>query len=360
MKITIYIGGLTGGGAERVCCNLASFLVQNRHEVTMLTVSKPNEMCYSLDPQVKLETLETQMRVKNNSIRAIVKQIRLFSFVRKHKTDAYVVMLPKTIQSLMLFRRFIKAPIIVSERANPDSYSQKTQNFLKRAAGYADGFVFQTKDAKEWYDPYIKHYATIIPNAINPDFIRPVYTGAREKSIVSAGRLSEQKNFKLLLEAFAAVAPEYPEYTLKIFGKGPLEEALKVYAQTLGVADRTQFMGYVSNMPEQLEKASVFVLSSDFEGMPNALMEAMALGLPCISTDCPAGGPRFLIQHGKNGLLVPVGDREVLIAALKKLLGNDPVAAQMGKTARNVADKLSPERIYGLWEKFLTEVVGSK
>ena len=114
MKITIYIGGLTGGGAERVCCNLASYLVEKGHDITMLTVSRPNEMCYSLDARVKLETLETQKRIKNGAIRVAVKQLKLFTFLHKHKTDAYIVMLPKTIQSLMAFRRFIKVPIIFS------------------------------------------------------------------------------------------------------------------------------------------------------------------------------------------------------------------------------------------------------
>lgn len=348
-----------GGGAERVCCNLASFLVRKGHDITMLTVSKPNQMCYKLDSRVKLETLETQKRIKSGVLRAAVKQLKLFSFVRKHNTDVYVVMLPKTIQSLMTFRRFARAPIIFSERSNPASYDDKTQKFLKNAARHAEGIVFQTEYAKEWYAPYIGHKSEVIPNAINPDFIRPVYVGKREKSIVAAGRLSEQKNFKLLLDAFAVVTRQYPEYTLRIFGKGPLEDELKAYAQTLGVAEKTEFMGYVSNMPEQLEKASMFVLSSNYEGMPNALMEAMAMGLPCISTDCPAGGSAFLIKDGENGLLVPVADKDSMIAAMQRILRDDSFAVSLGDNARKVIDRLSPENIYSQWERFIMDVVRS-
>ncbi len=356
MNITIYIGSLSGGGAERVCCNLANFLSKKEHNVTMLTVSKTDELSYDLDNAVNLETLESDKRIKNGVLRTLLKQIKLLSFVRKHKTDVYIVMLPKTIRSLMIYKKFIKAPIVFSERADPSSYDKKTQKYLKTAAKKAEGIVFQTEDAKAWYLPSITNKSIVIPNAINSDFIRPEYTGERGKSIVAAGRLSEQKNFKLLIDAFASVSPEYPEYNLKIFGKGPLEKELKDYAEALEVADKTQFMGYVSNMPEQLEKASVFVLSSDFEGMPNALMEAMALGLPCISTDCPAGGPKYLIRDGENGLLIPVGNRGKMAEAVLKILGDKESADKMGKNARMVAEELAPERIYGKWEEFIKEV----
>ncbi len=360
MKITIYIGGLTGGGAERVCCNLASFLVRKGHEVTMLTVSKPNEMSYFLDSRVKLETLETKMRLNSDGARVVIKQLKLFSFVCKHKTDAYVVMLPKTIRSLMIFRRFIKAPIILSERSNPTSYSGKTQAYLKKAARHADGIVLQTEYAKNWYAPYIGHKSLVIPNAVNSEFIRPEYNGVHEKSIVAVGRLSEQKNFTLLLDAFAEVADEFPEYKLKIFGKGPLEASLKEYAKEIGVADRAEFMGYVLNMPEQLERASMFVLSSKFEGMPNALMEAMAIGLPCISTDCPAGGSAFLIEDGENGLLVPVNDKTQMAVAMRRILSDEPFAEKLGRNARKVIERLSSDYIYSRWEEFIKEIVKAK
>ncbi len=353
MKITIYIGGLTGGGAERVCCNLASFLVERGHEVTMLTVSAQGKTSYPLDQRVVLKTLETAKRIKFAPLRIAKKQLNLLSFVRKHETDVYLVMLPKTIRSLMAFKRFIKAPIVFSERANPPSYDVKTQKNLRKAASLAEGIVFQTEDAKDWYLPSIKNKWAIIPNAVNPDFIRPKYTGEKEKSIVAAGRLSGEKNFGMLLDAFADISPEYPEYTLKIFGKGPLKEALSAKAEGLNISDKVKFMGYVSDMPEQLERAAAFVLSSNFEGMPNALMEAMALGLPCVSTDCPAGGPKFLIKDGENGLLVPVGDSKKTAEAIRRVLSDESLAEKLGNNARELAKELAPDRIYGMWEEFL-------
>ena len=339
LKITIYIGGLTGGGAERVCCNLANSLVEKGHEVTILTVSTSQNTSYAVNENVKLESLETTKRIKNNTLRMLVKQLNLISFIRKKSTDVYIVMLPRTIRSLMFFRRFINAPIIFSERANPESYDKKTQKVLKKAANFADGIVFQTELAQKWYLPYIKNRSVIIPNAINPEFIRPIYGGEREKIIVSVGRLTEQKNFKLLLDAFCDVYSEFTEYKLRIYGKGPLENELRTYAESLGINDRVQFMGYVSNIPEELEKSSIFVLSSDFEGMPNALLEAMAVSLPCISTDCPAGGSAFLIDNGKNGLLVPMKDKTKMVEAMRILLSDENYAMNLGKNARDIITK---------------------
>lgn len=277
MNITMFIGSLTGGGAERVLCNLSNFLVSQGHNVTILTVSNATDT-YSLDSRVRRESLETNKRLKTRALRVIIKQVRLFSFVCKHKTDAYLVMLPRAIRSIMLFRRFIKVPIIISERNSPTSYDKNTQRYLIKATKKADGLVCQTEEAAKWYEGIAKKIV-VIPNAINTAFIRKSYEGNKEKCIVAAGRLSGQKNFKLLIDAFSLISDEFSDYSLKIYGKGPLEEELREYAKNKNLASRVEFMGYVDDMPEQLQKATAFVLSSDFEGMPNALMEAMALGL---------------------------------------------------------------------------------
>ncbi len=356
MKITIYIGSLIGGGAERVCCNLANYLSESGHDVSMLLMSETTEQ-YPLNQNVKKFFLTKLSEKRNKLFTAIKRYSRVKKYIKTTDVDCYIVMLPITISLLLHFRSKIKGKIIASERNDPLSSSKLSKFSMKWYAKHADAWVFQTEDARKWYEPYVKNKTIVIPNAINSDFIRPEYTGEREKSIVGVGRLSEQKNFQLLLDAFAKVSPDYPEYVLKIFGKGPLENELKLYAEKIGVLQKTQFMGYVSNMPEQLEKAGLFVLSSDYEGMPNALMEAMALGLPCISTDCPAGGSKFLIDDGENGLLVPVGDREKMVVALRKILGDKDFAEKIGKNARKVAVNLAPEYIYSKWGNFIKEVV---
>ena len=263
-------------------------------------------------------------------------------------------MLPITIAFLLHLKKFSKAKFIASERCNPTSYSGIKRLLMQHYGKRADAWVFQTEEAAKWYEGIAKK-SVIIPNAINPAFIRKPHEGEKEKCIVAAGRLSEQKNFKLLIDAFALISEEFSDFSLNIYGKGPLEEELREYARSKQLEARVKFMGYVDDMPEQLEKATAFVLSSDFEGMPNALMEAMALGLPCVSTDCPCGGPSYLINTDENGILVPVGDAEKMAVAMRKILADPELSNTLSNNARQISDRLAPQKIYKEWENVLTD-----
>lgn len=357
MKITIFISALSGGGAERVTCNLANHLCDFGHEVEILTMGD-TAAAEPLRNGIKYSPLLPNEDRSNALVNNAKRILRLCRYMKKQSVDAYVVMLPVTTELMLRFSRLTKAPIIVSERADPTVYAPKIQKILQKLTARASGFVFQTEDAKAWYEPYLKGVeSVIIPNAINPAFIRPKYEGEREKTIVGAGRLSKQKNFELLIRAFARVADKFPEHKLVIYGKGPLLESLKDLAAKLGVGNRVEFPGFCTNIPEVLEKASMFVLSSDYEGMPNALMEAMASGLPCVSTDCGGGGARFLIENGENGNLVPQRDEDALAAAMEKILSDETLAAKLGENARKLQETLAPEKIYGEWESFIKQIV---
>jgi glycosyltransferase involved in cell wall biosynthesis len=147
----------------------------------------------------------------------------------------------------------------------------------------------------------------IIPNPINPEFNVKPFSGKRRKIITSVGRLSEQKNQHVLIEAFSRIEKDFPDYELVIYGEGNLRETLENQIKTLKLENKVKLPGVKKNIKNEIYDCSLFVLPSLYEGMPNALMEAMALGLPVISTDCPCGGPRFLI-HNYNGLLVKVNN----------------------------------------------------
>ncbi len=355
MKITLFIGGLIGGGAERVLCNLANYLAERNHEVEIITMSETKET-YKLSKDIKVLNL-LRLEERKNKLLGIFKRFyRLKKYIKNSDTDRYVVFLPRTMAFLLFFRRLIKVPVIASERCDPEFYTKKTKYLSKHYGKRADLWVFQTEDAAKWYEGIAKK-SVVIPNAINPAFIREPYFGVKEKSIVAAGRLCEQKNFPLLIEAFSRISDQFSDYKLKIYGKGPLESQLKEIVDKKGLSDKVEFMGYVDNMPEQLEKASLFVLSSDFEGMPNALMEAMALGLPCVSTDCPCGGPKFLIKDRENGLLVPVNDVEAMSSAIKEMLANEELQNTCSNNARNIVETLRPEVIYSHWEEVIEEAV---
>lgn len=359
MHICFFIGGLSGGGAERVTCNLANYMVEQGHSVEILTMAddEPSyELSLKVDRKVLLRTKERKSFIYNSTLRLV----RFWKYLRRTEVDVIVVMLPITTILLLQMRRLTKAAVIAAERSVPSIYKDKEQQRLKKLARRADGWVFQTDAQKTWYEKAGIRKGVIIPNAINPEFIRPLYAGERRNEIVTVGSLTVPKNQELLINAFAQIADAWPTHRLVLYGKGPKLELLQTLADSLGISDRVVFAGYSTNVYESIKAAELFVLSSDYEGMPNALMEAMATGLPCVSTDCDGAGARGLIEDGKNGLLVPKGDVESLADAMNRMLSDREFAEKCGQEAHKICERLAPERVYSEWEGFITVIVNSK
>jgi len=356
MKITLFIGGLSGGGAERVTCNLANYLAEKKHEVEILTVSN-EASTYLLTSRVTRYSL-TSSFIPKSFLRTAVRVLRFSFYLLTNKRDVYIVFLPKTTFMLLNLRFLTKAKIIAGQRISPSSLKGSTQNKLKKYARKADAWTFQTQEQLDWFGNTCDSARTlVIPNAINPEFIKASYEGSRKPRIVTAGRMTKQKNQELLLRAFEKIKDNFPWVSIELYGEGPEHQTLQRVAEGMGMQNRIIFHGYTSELGERIKDASLFVLSSDYEGMPNALMEAMALGLPCISTDCEGGGARFLIKNEKNGLLVPKGDVDALAAAIDRMLSDREFAESCGREAHKICERLAPEKIYGEWEQFIKEVV---
>ena len=181
------------------------------------------------------------------------------------------------------------------------------------------------------------------------------YSGERRKRFVVVGRLEPQKNHKLLLEAYKEVADKYKDYDLFLYGKGWLEQELSNLTDSLGLTGRVHFEGFCSDVQDQIKDATAYILSSDYEGISNSLLEAMAMGLPVISTDCPIGGSRMLITHMKNGLLIPVGDKKALVDAMCYMVENPEQAKRMSDEAQKVKDRFSIQRITEEWLQYMKE-----
>lgn len=356
MRVTFFIGGLSGGGAERVVCNLSNYLVNHEHEVEVLTISE-DKSTYFLDEKVSTYSL-ISAKEKRGTIRdAFTRLVRLRKYLKKKHCDVYVVMIPLTTILLLALKNATKAKIIVSERSYPAFYDKWKRVLLKNLAHRADGWVFQTSTTMEWYTGCLgKTKTIIIPNAINLDFIESQSIIQRRPTIVTVGRLQKMKNHALLLKAFAKICDRHPEYNLEIYGDGDMKQSIIDLTDGLNISSKVRLMGFQKNINEKIKNASLFVLSSNHEGMPNALMEAMALGMPCISTDCDGGGARFLIEEGVNGLLVPKNDVDAMATAMEKLLSNTNLANRLGNEAHRICERLSPEKIYNEWERFLLQV----
>lgn len=221
---------------------------------------------------------------------------------------------------------------------------------------FADGVVLQTEGARAFFPGSVREKSVILSNPLDPQFLNRKIAAEREDLIVAAGRLDENKNHAMLIHAFAKIAEEYPTVKLVIYGEGVLRTALTALVEEKGLSDRISLPGSVTDVASHICKARIFTLTSNTEGMPNSIMEAMALGIPVIATDCPCGGPAALIENGINGLLVPVGDAFALADAFRRIFEDKDFELKLRENACRITEKLAPDRVDKEWEEYLNRL----
>lgn len=367
MKIMFFTLSLRNGGAERVVSVLANEM-SKKDDVSILTVHN-NVDHYKINDGIKRfyvdkDKWNEKKRFKNKLKKvSIIRLIKIVKVIKEEKPNVIIAFLPLPSLYIMLAKKYSKTvrdtPIILSERCDPSrEYSNKIiAHFMRKLYKQTDGFVFQTKEAKDFFASFVKCKTAIISNPINDSFLNYKKPKVRREVIVSCGRLEGQKNFRLLIESFADVVKKHPNYKLDIYGDGSQKDELLALAEKLNIADKVNLRGRVLDIAKEIFDASVFALSSDYEGMPNALMEAMALGIPCVSTDCPVGGPRALIKNGYNGLLVKVGNKQQLAHAIVKLISDKKMATEMSKNGVEESKKYTIDNIMSEWKKIINDVV---
>lgn len=355
-KLLFYINTLGKGGAERVICQLANRFSGEGYEVTLAT-SFPVEGEYEVSERVRRISLEKEELRQSRLIRNITRIRKLRQLCKEWKPDGMVAFMQEPNFRAILATIGLPVKTIVSVRNDPNrEYAGKIGRFVgKHIMPLADGCIFQTEEAKQWFPKKLQDKSTIIMNEVSDSF----FEVQRKPSlnVVTVGRLAEQKNQCMLIRAFAKIAQKFPGQNLLIYGSGDYAERLKREINILHMENRAFLMGSTSRVQEVLAQAGVFVLSSDYEGMPNALMEALAVGVPSISTDCPCGGPNVLIRHEENGLLVPVGDENALADAMDRLLSDRAFAEKLGKQARQDAKRYEPEVIFEEWKTFVDSIL---
>ena len=294
-KVCLYINVLGGGGAERVMANLANTFAEDGCETTLIT-SFPADKEYSLDKRVQRLLLEDHEVRQSRLMRNLTRIFKLRKICKEEKPNILISFMEEPNFRAILATRGLPVKTLVSVRNDPNKeYAGKMGAFVgKVLLPMADGCVFQTKEAQAWFPKRLQRKSKIIYNAVKEDFYH-IERKPNHGEIVTCGRLTEQKNHAMLISAFAEVVKQYPYATLKIYGEGTLRDTLQTQIDTMGLQGRAFLMGATNDVGKVLQTADLFVLSSDYEGMPNALMEAMAAGVPCIATDCPCGGPRELL-----------------------------------------------------------------
>ena len=335
--ILFAIGSLHGGGAERVVSVWASSLAQKGYKVSILVYARvENE--YPIDSRVAVYPVTAS--VEECGAMPILGRLKCFrKALKTHKPDVIISFLPEMQVYVALASIGLHIPRIETVRNNPWKIEVLKTKFAKLwlwCFHSCKAVILQSEDQKPFFEKSVQAKSVIIPNPINAKYIQNEKTEyAETKKIVAAGRLTEQKNYKMLIDAVKLLSQRYEDISLEIYGIGELQGELEAYIKKQMLEDKVFLMGRSNALYDVYKNADVYVMSSDYEGMPNALAEAMAIGLPCISTDCKTG-PRDLIDDSQNGFLVPCGDYKALAKKLENVFSmSKEEKMAIGKNARN-------------------------
>lgn len=365
-KIVFHLNCLERGGAERVVTNLSGQFAAHGYEVYIATEWQGEDE-YETDPRVKrVHVGLTDRQEKDNRVKKFTDRIsNLRNFLKEVRPDIVIAFARKANYRALTATIGMNIPVLISVRINPIGYydflSDKIQIPLlfRRAAGC----VFQTPDQRDFFPEYVRRNSRIILNPINDKFIGNPIPQERDKVVVHSGRLVDFKNQLMLIRAFEKVHQKHPDYLLKIYGPDSLDgtkEKLEVLIDKLHAQEYVKLMGASATLEKDMLHAAVAAYSSDYEGMPNVVLEAMALGLPVVSTDCPPGGPRMVISPGENGLLVPVNDDQAMAEAINRLIEDRELAAKLGNNASQIGKKASSEVVFEEWRNYIEEILANK
>ncbi len=359
MRLTLVIPSLERGGAERVMCSLANAWAEQGQEVTLLTFNREGPPAFPLHASVKRYQLGMASEPANFAVTAFRQSARIRALrrqFRKARPDVIISFIVYSNILTLIAARGLRIPVIVSERTDPGSYKiGPVWELLRRLAyRWADMLVCQTEASLEWFRKRYGMNGCVIPNPVSPapgaEHDPPTRSSDGANTVLAMGRLSHEKGFDLLLDAFSQVAGRHPEWSLKVIGDGPLRPQLIEQRDRLKLTDRISLPGPVSDPVPALRSADLFILPSRFEGFPNALCEAMSVGLPAISFDCPSG-PAEIIRDGIDGILVRPQDVGALASALDLLMTDSTLRKRLSMHAPEVLARFSLPKILLMWEE---------
>jgi len=353
MKIMICDATLMQGGAERVISILSDSLCKMGHEVEILLYyNRP--IFYKLNESVFVHSDEDHIGKSG-----VLKHIRWRrKYIKERNPDVVISFLAPFNMINIVAMAGLKIPLIVADRNDP---KRVPENFLIRKARdflyrFASGIVLQNETNRSYFSRTVQKKSAVIFNPLNLG----EYEGAalrceeKSKSIVSVARVIEQKNPMMLLNAFSTLSNEFPDYNLVFYGDGDMREDVLEEAKRLGLSGRVEAPGAEKNVFEKTKSAELFVMTSNYEGMPNALIEAMCMGLPCISTK--VSGAVDVIKNGENGLLVDCNDEAALVKAMRKMLTEEDFRRKCANKASELSEDLRTEKITIQWIDFINKI----
>ena len=353
LNILFLVPTLYGGGAEKVCCVLASELAK-RHNVTigyLIDYFYDNDKRYPLDERVqtvKIRRPGFSCPTLRDKLRYIYLCRKEFRRIKKERS------IDVSISFLFRLSRYNVASwcgekLICSERCNPVKYEPEHIFQTRILYWLSTHTVFQSELVRSIYkERRTQRRSRVIPNPVSVECLADEQ---RSHRIVTLGRLADQKNHAMLIRSFAAFLKSYPDYTLTIYGEGEIREELENLVAELGLGDRVFLPGNLEHIHRHIRDAEIFVLSSNYEGLSNSLLECMTMGIACVSTRCE--GSTDVIRDGENGLLIDIGDGEALTEALCRLAGDPALRRKLEENARSYAARFEKESVAKEWEALM-------
>ena len=358
-RILFVIHSLGYGGSPRIMAYLANRLTLDGYEVFLLTYEDMTLM-QELVPEVK-QIGFSYSALPIFAVRRISQITQLRKVLKDIQPNILISFLPYPNMISIIASKGTQIPVVISQRGDPFALQSWFTKFRDFVYNFADGYVFQTNGAKNYYNKRIQARATVIPNPIVARNIPAKWIGEREDIIVHVGRFElKTKRQDILIKAYSKIVDHYPNMNLVLFGDGADEQKIKEFISNCRLEDRIVLAGVVTNVYEAIRKAKLFVLSSDNEGIPNALIEAMCVGLPCISTDCSPGGAAELIKNMENGMLVKAGSVDELANAMEYMLSNPEKAEIMGENALKIQHDLNSKVIINQWKEYIDHQILTK
>ncbi len=347
---------------------IANQMAAKGHEVHLVTFFS-EEQARVLDDSINVNSLkitQSSRRFARNTTGMLKTIYRLHKTVKRIKPDIVVSFLDSVGYVYLPVGRFLtKVKYVVSERVDPYAYRGKISKIRFFLMKYAHGAVFQTEGAQRFFERYPKIYnnSVVIPNpVVVNETVREMQNripafDEREKRIVTVGRLMlRQKRQDVLLEAFKIFHKNHPDYKLEIYGDGQDGDKIQNMIDTMGLSDCVILAGRTDKVEQAIFNAAAFVLTSDYEGIPNALIEAMSIGVPCVSTDCSPGGAALLIRNGENGFIVPRGDAKAIAEKLAWVVSDAEISERFSKNSPSITCEFAEYVIAEKWERFFTKL----
>lgn len=391
-EITFLIKVMNGGGAERVISLLSKALIQRDYKVNLILTHQNKREADLNDIDSRIQVLSLEDEIKSCSEKKVISSLHMLyarvlgklgkaeessiqkyyarnyrkvsllkDYFKKHRRSTSIAFLYDSIFLTMLSKT-ADNKLIISERGDPEQSraSKTTMAFLHREFLKANHMVFQSPDVSQWYLDNMNVKGTVIYNPIKEDLPK-MYEGIRKKKIVNFCRISKEKNLELLMKSYNRLQVDYPEYELDIYGNtvdgNTVNYLYKIneLIRELGLTEKVHLLPARKDIHIEIRDYAMFVSSSDFEGMSNSMLEAMAIGMPCICTDCPAGGARAVIKDHENGILVPVKDEEKMYLAMKELIENPELAEKISKNATSIREEQSLDKVIEKWMEIIND-----